>query len=69
MSRMQPRKHRQSLLRVFAIPIAIAVLSIIGLVSALTGDGVRDMASWLTLAVPIAAAGWAYHHRQLRGKS
>lgn len=69
MSRMQPRKHRQSLSRVFAIPIVIAVLSIIGLVSALTGDGVRDIISWLTLAVPIAAAGWAYHHRHIRGKS
>lgn len=69
MSRMQPRKHRQSLSRVFAIPIAIAVLSIVGLVSALTGDGVRNILSWLTLAVPVGAAVWAYHHRQLRGKS
>ncbi|WP_245942257.1 hypothetical protein [Sphingomonas gilva] len=51
------------------MPIVIAVLSVIGLVSALTGEGVRDILSWLTLGVPVGAAGWAYHHRQFRGKS
>lgn len=45
--------------RTFAIPALIAVLSSIGLVSALTGDGLRDLLSWILLAVPVAAVGWA----------
>lgn len=69
MSRMQPRRHRQTLAHVFATPVVIAVLSMIGLVSALTGDGARDILSWLTLGVPVVAVGRAYRHRQLRGKS
>jgi hypothetical protein len=46
------------------IPIAISLLSIVGLVAALTGDGWRDMLSWLALAAPIAATGWAMHARR-----
>jgi hypothetical protein len=46
------------------IPIAIALLSIVGLVAALTGDGWRDVLSWLALAAPIAATGWAMHARR-----
>ena len=42
-----------------ALPVLIALLSMIGLVSALTGDGVRDLLSWIALAVPVAAVGWA----------
>jgi hypothetical protein len=69
MSRMPPRRARQPLTRVFAMPTLIAALSIVGLVSALTGDGVRDLLSWLMLAVPVAVAGLAYQRRHLRGKS
>lgn len=69
MSARPKRKDRQTLWQVFAIPIGIAVLSIIGLISALTGDGVRDILSWLTLTVPVLVVGWAYHHRHIRGKS
>ncbi|MFV0624001.1 hypothetical protein ACBY01_08345 [Sphingomonas sp. ac-8] len=43
----------------FALPVAIALLSILGLLSALTGDGGRDLLSWIALAVPVAAVGWA----------
>ena len=35
--------------RVFRWPVAIAGASLIGLVSALLGDGWRDAVSWLTL--------------------
>lgn len=39
--------------QIFAAPALIAVLSGIGLVTALVGDGVWDVVSWLTLALPI----------------
>jgi hypothetical protein len=43
----------------FAIPILVALASIIGLVSALTGDGFRDALSWIALLIPIVAVAWA----------
>lgn len=49
---------------VFALPLAISVLSAMGLVSALTGDGWRDAASWLGLAAPVLAVIWAMKARR-----
>lgn len=49
---------------IFAAPLAIGVLSVVGLVAALTGDGGRDALSWATLAVPVAAVGWAMRARR-----
>ncbi|HST45202.1 MAG TPA: hypothetical protein VLK29_08260 [Luteimonas sp.] len=37
----------------------IAVAGLVGLVSALTGDGWRDGLAWLGLAAPVAAVLWA----------
>lgn len=39
----------------FAIPAILAMLSVLGLLSALTGDGARDVVSWLSLGSPVAA--------------
>lgn len=47
----------------FAIPVAIALLSLAGLVIALTGDGWRDALSWAALSVPVIAVGWAAARR------
>lgn len=58
-------KARLPLGAIFAWPIAIFLLGIIGLVSALTGDGWRDGLSWLALAAPIAALIWAMRTRRL----
>jgi len=52
-------KGGQPLRAIFAAPAAIAVLSLVGLVSALTGDGLRDTLSWAALAVPLAVVLWA----------
>ena len=52
---------RQSLLRIFAIPLLIALATIAGLILGLTGDGARDVAAWtLTGLAPliILAALW-----------
>lgn len=57
-------KHRLSMRAVFALPLAIAVLSSVGLVSALTGDGWRDAVSWLGLAAPVLVVIWAMKARR-----
>ncbi|WP_119301508.1 hypothetical protein [Dongia deserti] len=54
---------RLSLRQVFAAPLAIAIVSIIGLVSALVGDDIWDVLSWLTLAVPVAVILWYWLRR------
>jgi hypothetical protein len=56
--------RRHSLWRVFAMPLVIALLSSIGLVSALTGDGIGDVIAWLTLAVPVVVTVWAMKARR-----
>jgi hypothetical protein len=50
--------------RIFAVPLALAIVSVIGLVAALTGDGWRDWISWATLALPVAAFVWAWIYRR-----
>lgn len=45
--------------RVWTAPIAIAVVSLIGLVAALLGDGLNDWVSWIGLAVPLVVIAWA----------
>ena len=49
---------------IFALPLAIGALGVIGLVSALTGDGWLDGLSWAGLAVPGLAVFWAMKTRR-----
>ncbi|MDB5974160.1 MAG: hypothetical protein JWR07_920 [Nevskia sp.] len=42
--------------RVFGMPLLLALLSLLGLVSALLGDGAWDALSWLALGIPVAVA-------------
>jgi len=57
------RPRRQTNGQIFAIPAVLGVLSIIGLVSALVGDGVWDGVSWVTLAIPILLCGYFFLRR------
>lgn len=57
------RRSPQRLRAIFAAPLAIALLSVLGLVAALTGDHWRDWLSWLALAVPVLAVAWAMRQR------
>jgi uncharacterized membrane protein len=57
-------KRGQSKRAIFAVPAMIAVFSVVGLVSALTGDGWRDAISWAAMAVPVIAVGWAMKARR-----
>ncbi|WP_138475025.1 hypothetical protein [Dyadobacter bucti] len=44
--------------KIWGIPVITGVLSGIGLLSALTGDGFYDLVSWSTLGVPVAVTIW-----------
>jgi len=64
MKRRVPSRRPQGLRAIFALPLAIGLLSLVGLVSALTGDGWRDVLSWAALAVPVIATAWAMKFRR-----
>lgn len=57
----------RSLRAVFAAPLVMCVLSLIGLVSALAGDGLADWLSWAALTVPVLAVAWAMRRRRRQG--
>jgi len=45
-------------LRLWGAPIALGALSAVGLITALLDDGIGDVLSWVTLAVPVAVIVW-----------
>lgn len=57
------KKHRR-LRAIFAAPLLLTLVSMAGLVVALTGDGLRDAVSWGALLVPILVVGWAMKARR-----
>lgn len=48
----------------FAIPALVGVLSLGGLLLALTGDGIADLAASVALSVPVLATVLAVRSRQ-----
>ena len=44
--------HR-SLNQIFAVPLVIAIVSTVGFISALVGDGWWDAVSWVALGLPV----------------
>ncbi|RYH71035.1 MAG: hypothetical protein EON54_00740 [Alcaligenaceae bacterium] len=48
---------------VFAVPLLLAALTAVGLVSALIGDGLWDALSWVTLGVPVGCVVWLWFCR------
>ncbi|MYM67351.1 hypothetical protein GTP45_10960 [Pseudoduganella sp. FT55W] len=46
------------LMRMWGAPIALAILTLIGLISALVGDGVWDHVSAVALGVPVLLCLW-----------
>jgi hypothetical protein len=48
---------RRGLWMIFRWPLLLAVLSLFGLISALVGDEVYDLLSWLSLGVPLLLLG------------
>jgi len=51
-------KPASPFLALWGWPIAVAVLSAVGLVGALVGDGVWDWLGWIGLGVPVVLAAW-----------
>jgi hypothetical protein len=49
---------QRSALQVFAVPIALGVLSAVGLLAALLGDNAWDAVSWFALGVPCIVMTW-----------
>ncbi|UYY58566.1 hypothetical protein [Sphingomonas sp. S2-65] len=58
------RARNQSLRAIFAIPLLLAMLSVVGLVVALVDQGWPDLVSWVLLSAPIAAVAWAMRARR-----
>jgi hypothetical protein len=56
MSRAQPARGRFR--KVWGAPVLLGAMGLIGLISALVGDGVMDAVSYLLLAVPVAVIAW-----------
>jgi len=50
----------------FAMPVLLAVLSLTGLVVALTGEGWRDIVSSAALSAPVLAVLWAAARKFIR---
>lgn len=44
--------------RIWSAPIALGVVSLVGLLAALMADGAGDAVSWIALALPVAVIGW-----------
>lgn len=48
----------KTFLKIWLAPIILAVISAIGLLSALTGDDVWDVLSWITLGIPLLVGAY-----------
>lgn len=60
------RARHLRLTTVFVMPAVVAVLSLIGLVAALIGDGAWDAVGWLGLGACVAILVWALIARRHR---
>lgn len=58
--------HSVSRRHSYRAPVVIAIASLLGLISALVGDGVFDVISWLALGGVLAVIGWAFAYRWKR---
>lgn len=45
-------------LKLWGVPLLLGVLTIVGLVSALLGDGIWDTVSAFALGIPVAFGAW-----------
>lgn len=53
---MKPIKQQRGLTRTFAAPMLIAALTLVGLIAALLGGGIYDIAAWITVGGPLIVA-------------
>jgi hypothetical protein len=43
---------------VWGVPIALGVITAVGLIAGLMSDGAGDVVSWLALAIPVGVGLW-----------
>jgi len=56
--------------RTYILPTVVAVVSGVGLIFALLGDGIWDALSWLAVGLPVAIAAWvSWQATSVRGKA
>jgi hypothetical protein len=55
---MSKNLRPRTLAQIFYLPAILAIITCVGLLSALFGDGVWDALSWVALACPIAATAY-----------
>lgn len=60
------RPARQTLRQIFLAPLVVGLLSTVGLMAALVGDGIWDGVSWLSLLLPIVLYAGFLLRRQRR---
>jgi hypothetical protein len=53
---MNAHEHKRRLNRVWTWPMAIALVTAVGLISALLGDGWADAGAWVGMGLPIFVA-------------
>jgi len=53
-------------MRKWAVPIILAILTLVGLISALVGDGLWDLVSAFALGVPVVLCLWFGLRRRTR---
>ena len=51
-------------MQIWGVPIVLAILTTVGLVSALLGDGIWDALSAVTLGIPVLVGGWCMLRRR-----
>lgn len=59
---------RRGLWMIFRWPLLIGLAAVLGVLSALLGDGVYDVVSWLALGLPLIIVGAVRMWRQKRLK-
>jgi len=48
-----------SLRHVFGVPVVLALVSLVGLISPLVGDGMWNALSWMAGGAPLVVMAWA----------
>jgi len=56
-----PRRTTHTTAQIFAAPLAVGLISALGLTTALLGDGLWDWMSWVALSLPVALAVVYWH--------
>ncbi|ODA68619.1 hypothetical protein A7A08_00450 [Methyloligella halotolerans] len=58
MTRRPAKRGTKSLGEIFFVPTLIGIVSMVGLIAALVGDGVWDAVSWASLGIPVIVTVW-----------